>query len=156
MTISHTDCIYLTFSTVCFQMSPQIAWLSSTMSYHAFPQIACMKGYKVTLAAFVWLFSTVHFQIYPQSACMRVGEVTLIAFVWFFSTVCFQIRVWCIWIRACKVFCVCVSSNACSNCLHERLHSCNCCIWLIYLCCLFFSPLKLVDLTSADQDPRGR
>ena len=30
------------------------------------PQIACMRGNKVTMTAFVWFFSTVYFKIYPQ------------------------------------------------------------------------------------------
>ena len=45
---SNTGCICLTFSTVCFQMTPQID---------------VMRKNKVTLVAFVWLFSTVCFQM---------------------------------------------------------------------------------------------
>ena len=44
-------CICLAFSSVYFQMSPQMA---------------CLRGCKVTLVAFVWLFSTVYFQMSPQ------------------------------------------------------------------------------------------
>ena len=39
------------FSTVCFQMCPQIA---------------CLKRGKVTLVAFVWLFPVVCFHMSPQ------------------------------------------------------------------------------------------
>ena len=63
------------FSTVCFQMYPQMAWLR--------------RG-KVALVAFVWLFSTVCFQMSPQIACPRGCILALVAFVWLFSTVCFQ------------------------------------------------------------------
>ena len=54
------------------------------------PQVACLRGCKVTLVASVWLFSTVPFQMCPQSACVRGCKVTLDAFVWLFSTVRFQ------------------------------------------------------------------
>ena len=53
-------------------------------------QMACFRGYIVTLAAFVWLFSTVRFQMCLQIACMRRCKVTLVAFVWLFSAVRFQ------------------------------------------------------------------
>ena len=62
-------------STVCYQMSPQIAY-SERMQSHAscfskkkifwvfsnVPKIACPRGYKVTLAAFVGFFSTMSFK----------------------------------------------------------------------------------------------
>ena len=67
------------FSTMCFQMLPQIAYL---------------RGCGVTLVAFV-LFSTVRFQMSLQVACIRGRIVTLVAFVCVFFTVvsqmCFQI-----------------------------------------------------------------
>ena len=63
------------WSTVCFQMGPQIT---------------CLRGCIFTLVAFVLLFSSVRFQMGPQTVCPRGCIVTVVAFVWFFSTVCFQ------------------------------------------------------------------
>ena len=65
-------------------------WLFSTVRFQMCPQIAWIRAGKVTLAAFVWLFSTVRYQMCPQIACQRRGIVTLVAFVWLFSTVRFQ------------------------------------------------------------------
>ena len=48
-------------------------WLFSTMCFQMSPQIACLRGCKVTFVAFVWLFSTVYFQM------CRI--VTLVAFL---------------------------------------------------------------------------
>ena len=92
--VSHTGCICSVFSTVHFEMSPQIAcirrgiitlaafvWLFSTVRFQMCPQIAWIRAGKVTLAAFVWLFSTVRYQMCPQIACQRRGIVTLVAFV---------------------------------------------------------------------------
>ena len=59
-------CICLIFSTVCFQMCPQIA---------------CIRGCIVTLVAFVCLFSAVDFQMCPQCACIRGCIVTLVTLV---------------------------------------------------------------------------
>ena len=70
--------VYL-FSTVCFQMSLQLAWLREgivtlaasvcrllpTVCFQMSLQIACLRGFKVTLAALVWLFSTVCFKMFP-------------------------------------------------------------------------------------------
>ena len=56
-------------------------WLFSTVRFQMSPQIACLWGCKVTLVAFVWLFSTVRFQMCSQMACTRRGIVTLVAFV---------------------------------------------------------------------------
>ena len=36
-----------------------------TVRFHVFLQIACLRGYKVTLVTFVWLFSNVYFQMCP-------------------------------------------------------------------------------------------
>ena len=44
------------------------------------PQIACIRGCKCTLVAFVQLFSAVDFQMSCQSACIRGCKVTLFAF----------------------------------------------------------------------------
>ena len=54
------------FSTVCFQMCPQIAWL---------------RGCIFTLVAFVWFFSTVRFQMFIQRAWVSAGKVTQAAFL---------------------------------------------------------------------------
>ena len=57
------------------------------------PQIACPRGGKVTLVAFVWLFCTMRFQMSPQIPCLRWYIVTLVANVAHFST--FQIHIFC-------------------------------------------------------------
>ena len=62
------------FSTVCFQMCPQIAF-----------QNCC----KIALVAFVCFFSTVRLQMSPQTKNTIKFIATLVAFVWFFSTVGF-------------------------------------------------------------------
>ena len=54
------------FSTVCFQMSPQIA---------------CLRRSIVTLVAFVRLFSTVCYQMSPQAAFHRGCILTLVEFI---------------------------------------------------------------------------
>ena len=51
-----------------------------TLSYQKYPQIACQRGCKVALIAFVWLFSTVSLQMFPQIACPRGSIFTLVAF----------------------------------------------------------------------------
>ena len=48
-----------------------IVWLFSTVCFQMGPQMACMSGCIITLVAFVWLFSTVHFQMCPQIACLN-------------------------------------------------------------------------------------
>ena len=76
-------CICWTFSSVCVQMSPQIACLREgiftlvafipflvTVCCQMFVQNACTRGNKVALAAFVWLFPSVRFQMGSQNACM--------------------------------------------------------------------------------------
>ena len=60
-------------------------WLFSTVHFQMCPQIACPRWCKITLVAFVWLFSTVCFQMSPQIACLRWGIVALVALVWLFS-----------------------------------------------------------------------
>ena len=67
---SHIGCICLTFL---------------HCAIHVSPQMACLRGCKVTLVTFVWLFPTVHFHVFPQS------KVTLVAFVQLFSSVCFHV-----------------------------------------------------------------
>ena len=58
------------FSTVCFQMSPQIV---------------CTRGCIVTLVTIVWPFCTVCFQMSPQISCLIRYKITHVAFVWFSS-----------------------------------------------------------------------
>ena len=91
------------FSTVRFQMSPQIScnrrdivalvafvWLFSTVCFQMWPQWTWIRACIVTLVAFVWFFSTVRFYMSPQMACLRGCIVALVAFIRLFSTVCFQ------------------------------------------------------------------
>ena len=100
---SHTGCIFLLFSSVFFQMFPQITclggciftlvayvWLFSTVSFQMAPQMACLRGCIVTLVTFVQFFSTVCFQMSPQMACLKGCIFTLVTLVWLVSTVCFQ------------------------------------------------------------------
>ena len=63
MISDHISCICLIVSTVCFQMSPQMA---------------CPRECIVTLVAFVWLFSSVCCQMCPQITCLSWGKVTLV------------------------------------------------------------------------------
>ena len=90
-------------------------WLFSTVYFQMLPQIAWMRRCRVTLAAFVWLFSTVSFQMLPQMACLRRCIVALVAFVWLFSTVYFQM---------CRI--VTLVAFLSSTCLfHWNLNSCG-------------------------------
>ena len=59
-----------------------LVWLFSTMCFQMSPQITCQRGCIVTLVAFV--FSTVRSQVCPEIACLRRDKVTLVAFVWRF------------------------------------------------------------------------
>ena len=68
---SRTGCIRF-FSTVWFQMSPQIV---------------CPKRGKVTLVAFIWFFPKVWFQMFTQITWIRKGKVPLITFL-YFSALC--------------------------------------------------------------------
>ena len=45
--------------------------LFSTVRFQMSPQIACPRGSKFTLVAFVWLFSTMGFQMWPQCTWIR-------------------------------------------------------------------------------------
>ena len=45
-------------------------------------QMVRLRGYIITLDAFVQLFSTVCFQMSPQNVCPRIWMVTLVAFIW--------------------------------------------------------------------------
>ena len=49
-----------------------LAWLFSTMCFQMSPQIACLCGCKVTLVAFIWLFSKVCFQMSSQITCIKL------------------------------------------------------------------------------------
>ena len=93
---------------------PASHWLFSTVNFQMSPRIACLRGCKVPLIAFVWLFSiklssasSVHldqseylyigcicftflhcaFQM-CSLACLRWCNVTLLAFVWLLLCVC--------------------------------------------------------------------
>ena len=61
-------------------------WPFSTVRFQMSPQMACPRRSIVTLVAFVWLFSTVRFQMCPQITYPRRGIVTLVAFVWLNGT----------------------------------------------------------------------
>ena len=63
---SHIGCIFY-FSTLRFQMSPQIA---------------CMRGCIITQIAFVWLFPAVRFQMSYENTWIFGWKFTLVAFVW--------------------------------------------------------------------------
>ena len=78
-------------------------WLFSTVYFQMCPQIACPRRGIVTLVAFVWLFSTVHFQMCPKIAWIRAGKVTLVVFVQLFSTVCFQMSPQIAGLRGCII-----------------------------------------------------
>ena len=67
-------------------------WFFSTVRCQMCPQNVSTRRGKVTLVAFVGLFSTVRFQMCPQIICPQGCKVTLVAFVWLFSTVGFQMR----------------------------------------------------------------
>ena len=99
----HIGCICLTFLHCAFlnvssnglpekrhSLMVAFAWLFSTVCFQMCPQITCLRRGKVTLVAFAWLFSTVHIQMSPEIAFLRRGIVTLVAFAWLFSTVYFQ------------------------------------------------------------------
>ena len=58
---NHIGCICLTFSTVRFQMCPQIA---------------CQKWCKITLVAFVWLFSTVRLKMFLRRCKVTLHPLT--------------------------------------------------------------------------------
>ena len=79
---------------MCFQMTclrgwiitlVAFIWLLSTVCSHMSSQSACLWGCKITLVAFVWFFSTVRFQMSSQIACRRRGKVALVAIVWIVS-----------------------------------------------------------------------
>ena len=86
--VVHSKIYFYTLYTHAFLLCG--VWLFSTVRFQMSPQIYCLRGGIVTLVAFVWPFSTVRFQMTPQSACLRRGIVTLVAFVWLFPTVRFQ------------------------------------------------------------------
>ena len=124
------------FSSVCFQMLPQIAW---------------MRRCIFTLVAFGWRFSTVFFKcvlklpgqkeiksqwlampelksFFVLMSSLRRCIVTLVEFGWQFSTVFsnvssnhlaeqMQSHIGCI----CLTCLYCVFSNVASNCLHEKM-----------------------------------
>ena len=46
-----------------------------------FFQMFCWRRAIVRLVVFVWLFSAVSFQMFPQITCLRIYKITLVAFV---------------------------------------------------------------------------
>ena len=89
-------------STVCFQMSPQMAnSRGCIVTLVAFLCLSPLCGLYVSaywmfpgmhshIGCICLVFSTVGFQMYPQSACIKGCIVTLAAFFALFSTVCSQ------------------------------------------------------------------
>ena len=135
---SHIDCTYLTFASVCFQMSHQIA---------------CLKGCIVTLIAFVWLFSTVCFQVCPQIVFPRGFIVTLVAFFWLFSFVCFYMSFTIVCLRKCIVALValltfffhCVFLNG-SLMIPDRMQSHTDCTHFTFCHCFFLQVSPQITL----------
>ena len=80
-----------------------LVWLFSSVCFQMFPQIACPQECIVTLVAFVWFFSTVRFQMCPQSVCSGACIATLIALVWPCSTMCVQMSSQTVCPRGCIV-----------------------------------------------------
>ena len=52
-----------------------------SVSFQVSPQITCIGGCILTLAALVWFFSTVRSEMCPQIDCLCGCIVTLVAFV---------------------------------------------------------------------------
>ena len=71
----------MTWLRECIVTLVTFMWLFSTVFFQMCPQIACLRGCIVTLVAFVWLFSTVFFQMSPQIAFLNGCIVTLVTFV---------------------------------------------------------------------------
>ena len=63
---SHTGCFCLTLLHCAFSNVPS----------------SCLPQRTYFYTAFVWFFSTVHYQTSPQIACLRGYKVTLVTFVW--------------------------------------------------------------------------
>ena len=57
-------------------------WLFSSVHFQMSPQIGFLSRCKVALFALVWLLSTVHFQMSPQIVGLGGCKVALIALVW--------------------------------------------------------------------------
>ena len=87
---SRIGCIHMTYISVRFQIwRSKVAlvafvWLFSTVCFQMSPQIACLGRSKVTLVAFL---SIVHFQKYTWNVCFSGEIVALMAFVWFLSAI---------------------------------------------------------------------
>ena len=130
-------------------------WLFSTVRFQMCPQIACPRKCIIALAAFVCLFSIVYFQMSPQITCWRGCKVTLVAFFWLFSTLGFQMCPQIACPRECIValaafvltFLRCVFSNESSNDLPRIIQTSpqvkrlrkgiltNSCIYIAFLHC---------------------
>ena len=96
---------FITYISVYLQgkfLTVSFVRLFSTMHFQMSPQIACLGGFIFTLVTFVWLVSTMGFQMCPQIVCPGRSKVTLVTFVWFFSTVWFQMSLQSVCMRGCK------------------------------------------------------
>ena len=144
---SHTDCICLVlfhcafssvFSNCQFEKKQNcialvvVVWLFSSVCFQMRPQMACPRRCIVTLATFVWLFPTVSFQMCPQIGCLNRCKVALIALVcfspeWVFKCVlklptCKDLKSHWLHIFGFSPL-RCEFSNVTSKRLHKRMHS---------------------------------
>ena len=75
---------------ICIIALVAFVGLFSTVHFQMSPQMACLRGCIITLVAFVWLFSTVHFQMFPQTARVSGCIITQVAMIRLFSAVDFH------------------------------------------------------------------
>ena len=54
----------------CLVTTNAFEWLFSTVHFQMCPQVACLRRCKVTLVAFVWLVSTVYYHISSENVCI--------------------------------------------------------------------------------------
>ena len=91
-----------------------------------FPQIACLRGCKLTFVAFVWLFPLCIFR-----CVLKVSDLEDAKSHWYI----------------CLAFLHCVFSSVSSNCLPERMQSHIGCICLAFPHCMF-AKRELVQLVQ--------
>ena len=107
---NHIGCISLLFSTVGFQMSPQLVLMRWYIFTYLIFSLSIFSQYGVTFVftSLFWVFSyefancwdekmwnytgciCLCFKMSPQTVCLRDCIITLIAFVWLFSNVRFK------------------------------------------------------------------
>ena len=75
----------------CIVTLVAFVWFFSSMCFQMSPQVACISICKFTLVAFVWLFTTVCSQMSFQITCVRRCKATLAAYGNFFLAVWFHI-----------------------------------------------------------------